>query len=751
RSDPYLAQYAKVERIGEGGMGMIFKCFNQHLNRHEAVKCLHKKFAENENVRKRLVLEARALADVVHPSVIRVYDARHVKGGFYIAMEFIEGVTLREYMANRTLSIEEIHDLAIQICDALAAVHDRGIIHRDIKPENIMVQKDGKIKILDFGLAKYLEPVTLKTEISIDLSAPPKTLETQIVGTPYFMSPEQITGKRLDPRTDIFSVGIVLYKMIWNRLPFRGATFMELSREITDADPPSEPDDRPIPFRLERILFRALEKKPADRFASFHEMAEELRESKRHLRPIDDRIDPILRAWYRRTHHLSREELERWFRIGAISLLALLAGAWALWHFYIRTKVFPTQWEHVQLTHWENSLEEMPAISPDGRWVAFVSNRTGDQEVYVQRLEPDAPAIRLTHDPESDIFPAWSPDGKTLYFSSNRYDGMNFDLWRVNPEGSEKPERFIENAFNLALSPSGNRVAFTRIVGENLRIFVQRVRGGEARQVTDGTKGEGNHLFPTWSPDGRTLAYVVEHKFLHTRQIWVLDLVTGIAHPLTGEEGDADMPHWRGKWIYYISTEGGKRDIWRVDRKGHRERITSGPGERNSLSITRNARRIVYNTDFKRGNLYLYDPAGEREIQFTRSSGIEKDPSWSPDGKWIVFAYEQKGEQNLWKRALEKHRRSGPPQRLTRNHAIHRQPVWSPDGKWIAFVSEKEGRSDIWIVSPDGEIVFPLLQSPADEVHPAWSPDGKWLAFARKEGGNFDIWKIPMEEGHAAG
>ena len=403
-----LSHYEILTTLGAGGMGVVYKARDTRLDRLAAIKIL-KGTTADEDRRRRFSQEARAASALNHPSIITIYDIARDGDVDFIAMEYVEGKTLEELIARKAMSLTAALDYAVQAARALAKAHAAGIIHRDLKPSNIMVTADGLVKILDFGVAKLagLPEVddgadsagVTRTVASMDAAL---TDEGRVVGTIAFMSPEQASGQKIDPRSDIFSFGSVLYEMVTGARAFAGDSSISTVAAVVNQEPkpPSEINAR-IPRDLERIIVRCLRKDPARRFQHLDDVAVELEEV---------RVETGTQ-----TAGTPAAARRRQKPVGiAATTVAVLAGTmWAIWP--APEAPLPAQ-SISKLTSFPGD-EAFPAFSPDGGQVAFAWNgeRRDNSDIYIKRIDADTP-LRLTTDPGDDIAPAWSPDGSRIAF-----------------------------------------------------------------------------------------------------------------------------------------------------------------------------------------------------------------------------------------------------------------------------------------------------------------------------------------------
>lgn len=449
-----LGRYEIVAPLGAGGMGEVYQARDSRLERDVALKILPDDLCAEPDRRARFERESRATAQLNHPNILAVFDVGAHDGTPYIVSELLAGETLRERLRNGPLPARKAIEYAALVARALGAAHEKGITHRDIKPENIFICDDGQVKILDFGLAR----LTAGEDTDATLFLSKQTAPGVVLGTAAYMSPEQARGGVADARSDIFSLGTVLYEMLSGRRAFSGATYADLLSSILKEDPAPLPVSAKSMPTLERVVRRCLEKNASERFQSARDLAFQLESMISTLDSGSGLALPALSVDSERLAHGS--QILSWLIAAALVCAAAGLAWWLRGRSLPKASNAPVQFE--RLTDFYG-MEESPALSPDGKSVAFVSDSTGSREIWI-RLLAGGPPLQLTHEEGDHLGPRWSPDSASLfYYTPPASRGSQATVWEISALGGT-PRRLLESLSEVDPSHDGKSTILLRIV-----------------------------------------------------------------------------------------------------------------------------------------------------------------------------------------------------------------------------------------------------------------------------------------------
>lgn len=739
------ARYLIIEKLGEGGMGVVYKARDQSLQRVVALKSLPSELTADADSQSRLLEEARAASALCHPNIVAIHDLVEEDGCRFLVMEYVEGRNLAELIPARGLPLRDGLRYGAQIADALAAAHEAGITHRDLKPGNVMLTETGRIKVLDFGLA-LRATAPQSREPSRTLPETPECVETTIAGTAPYMSPEQAQGLPCDNRSDIFSFGALLYHMLAGVAPFSGPTAVAILGAVVHQEPdPLRPRRPDVPLEVERIVRRCLRKDPARRYQHMGDVKLALEEA---LEELDaPRASAVRTSGIRRTG---------WALAGA----ALAAASLLLWQSRSGSaeRVAPP----VQLTSLPGH-EESPALSPDGAYVVFHRRNPNGQSygLWLKQVG-SATQTRLTSATPEESSPAWSPDGSHIAFLRH-YPGR-FAVYQTSQTGADERKlcQFDGLARGLSWRPAGGILAtsYRRSPSEPWAIAGIYVADCKLTQWTQPSANDAGDTNPSFSPDGDTLAFV--RQGLDTwGHIYRLELSAGGDPTGTPEKvvaagqfvsGIAWTPD--GRDLIFSAYRDRRQALWRVRSRPSAATapVALAPATPPAYepSIALRADRLVYRHLSRDTNLWLapgpaVSPALRKPpVRLIASTTLDDSPQFSPDGRRIVFVSERSGSYELW---LADSQGSSLTQ-LTFFGGPHLgSPRWSPDAARIVFDCVKQGNRDLYAIAADGGPPQQLTETPWHEVRPAYSPDGRWVYFASNRSGRWEIWRMPAGGG----
>jgi Tol biopolymer transport system component/serine/threonine protein kinase len=746
-----ISHYQITEKIGEGGMGVVYKARDTHLDRFVAIKVLAAEKVADPDRKARFVREAKSASALNHPNIVHVYDIDQQGGIDFMAMEFVAGKTLGQLIPRKGMPLNEVFRIAVQVADALAAAHEVGIVHRDLKPGNILVGDDGRVRVLDFGLAKLTEAIPESDETRTAVAGEaPRTEEGTILGTASYMSPEQAEGRVVDARSDIFSFGSVFYEMVTGRRAFQGDSRMSTLAAIIKEEPKAVREIiEDVPGEVERIIRQCLRKDPKRRLQHMDDvrlLLEELKEESDSGR-LASAAPGVPGVKGRRVASV----------VGFVAVILLVAAGW-YWFQRSRPRVGEAPLVAVPLTSYPGN-ELTPALSPDGNQVAFSwdGEAQDNYDIYVQVIGAGG-TVRLTSDPAFDWAPAWSPDGREIRFYRYWREGR-FAVVSVPPlPGRERtlreypfpPELPRDVLFFAALawSPDGKCTAHPGESGVLLR-----PGSGTVRTVAD--LPGGSELFPSFAPDGRSLAFVYQTGGANT-DLYLLPLTPdfqadGEPQRLTSGMRFINRPIWtpEGREIIFSAATQTGMGLWRIEVPGASapRRLLLAGGDAWYPSISRDGRRLVYERRTENASIWRVGlgPRSSAPERIASSTRIDALPSYSPDGTKIAFSSYRSGSLEIWMADAD----GSSPVQLTSLGQYSVVPEWSPDGKQIVFQTSGETGNHLYIVGAEGGGLRRLAKGADDELQPSWSSDGEWIYFMSDRSGAHQIWRVPSQGGEA--
>ena len=784
-----LGRYEIRSHIGAGGMGDVYLARDTELDRNVALKVLPPTVAADQQRMRRFVQEAKAASSLNHQNIITIYEIGETDATRFIATEFIDGVTLRQQLKLGRLSLNETLDIGIQIATGLAAAHEAGIIHRDIKPENIMLRnRDGFVKLLDFGLAKLTEVSTAETDTEAPTRALVNTDAGTVMGTVVYMSPEQARGKSVDERTDIWSLGVVLYEMTTGIVPFGGESSADVIAAIVKTDPPPVTRLAPdAPPKLEEIIAKAVEKDRDERYQTIKDLLVDLRrlkkrldfesESERSMAPDQTRsIHSAPSAVHTATLDTVRptssaeyivREIKRHKTgviLAVIGIPLFIGAAFFAWSKFA-TPATPAAMPAMKITKLTSGgrVNGMPidgstSISPDGKYVVYTLNEAGKISMWVRQILTGSDVQIL---PASDLRnngTTISNDGAFVYYVGMIRGNPSGILYQIPLLGGT-PRKVIERVRSpVSFSPDGSQFTFIREDEQQASSLVIANTDGSGDRTLAVRKG--NDWFapegPAWSPDGKFVASGIGTDTGGSHMtVMAYSVADGAEKPLTAHkwQGDIRRVHWlkdgSGLVLPVVESAQGAQ-LWFISQPdGAVRRITNDLNGYGSISfgVAADSKTIV--TVQSKPSYQIWTTAlGEPSQQAVQITHGDNDGmgglDWTPDGEIVYFS--NTGETN----DLLKVKSDGTDVRtLTEDPKGPSAPTVSPDGKFVYFTSVRSGTPHIWRVNADGTDLKQFTFGDFANYAPTVSPDGRWVYFQSWRSGLQLIWKMPTEGGEA--
>ena len=766
----FFGRYRVVDTLGVGGMGEVYLAEDTRLERRVAIKVLPAALATNHERMSRFVREAKAASALNHPHIAHIYEIGESEDGVtFIAMEFVDGPTLREKIHSDRAPLHELLKYLCQAADGLAKAHSAGIIHRDLKPDNIIVSRDGYAKVLDFGLAKYVES---EQPLSGDQSSEAKTIVMDgqlstpgtIMGTAGYMSPEQVRGSaHVDHRSDIFAFGCLLYEAATGgHLAFPGETTVDSLYLILHAQPTPIRDFNPnAPADLQRVVRRCLQKDPEDRYQTIKDVAIELREIQEQMRdtggssplapasppsyekarptvadhanssvggqvtrPSDPALNP---AGGTGEHQFGQPERSKFATAVLVAAaFVIVAGlGFGIYKLAASLGKQPSGGTGFKLTPLTSSstVERNPALSYDGKQIAYVwtGEKNDNFDIYVKITDAGTP-VRLTSNFSKEMSPSWSPDGR--YIAYLRGDGLEKGFYVIPALGGA--DRKVADSFGWSgasvrqqavdWSPDAKTLALVdkEVEGQPWSIYLVSVETGERRRLTTPPADHDGDTLVAFSPDGESVA-LVRRRDASTSDIYIVPAAGGEPVRLT-RDGVAirglDWTKGRDHIVFSSERSGGNSALWSIPAEGGDPTPVAGTGENLSeISVAANANRLVY-------------------------AQIDTDI-------------------NLWRvenpfRSGAKRRGRAVPAKFNASNRPEIDPRYSPNGEKVVFSSNRSGGSEIWVCDGEGQNAVQLTNFGSSAVagSPSWSPDGRSIAFDTRVSGNADVYIVNAEGGN---
>ncbi len=710
-----ISHYKITEKLGEGGMGVVYLAEDIELDRKVALKFLPPHFTKDKDIHARFKREAKAAAALNHPNIITIHEIAEHDGQTFIVMEHVEGETLHESMSEKERSIEQAVEIAIAICEGLHAAHQKGIVHRDIKPENILIDKSNRVKIADFGLAKVLGGTKL-------------TQESSTFGTLNYMSPEQIQSAKVDHRSDIFSFGAVLYEMITGHLPFQGEYEAAVSYSIMNEDP--EPLARyktGVSEGLQRIIDKALDKDRETRYQHVDELLSDLKREKKSSSEITT------------STQVKKRKLKPAIVVTAALAIVAVLVAFIVINTVQKQTEKPTPPRHNQLTFSGNvhlSTETGPArdlstISPDGQFIAYVVPKGGEKSIMVQDISGGQPLQVFYGKIDVGWYLRWSPDGSELMIScaTEKTEG-NFIIPRLG--GNAQRITFYPY---FCWSPDGSQIAGASQNSKSIT-FIDKTTGDSASAIE--LQGDFEWFWEIdWSPVGNRLAFLTFDE--KETVIWTIKTDGSQQQKVVEHDGLLFSPRWSadGEAIYFLRSHSGGKDLMKIGISYSDGTAKSAPVilqtglQAYGFTLSKDNRKILYTRVLRYSNLWLVTLENQRETtsiqtnQLTTGTSEVVTPRISPDGRKVAFTY--RGNICIMPIA------GGQIEQLTFFDSDCVSPCWSPDGEELAFANQNK----VWRVRTNGGKPRPFSDTEVSSDL-AWAP-GSHILYQRLGNRNFHL------------
>jgi len=756
-----ILHYKITEELGKGGMGVVYLAEDTKLDRKVALKFLPDDLISDKEAKGRFISEAKSASKLDHSNICTIHAVEETDDdGLFIAMAYYEGDTLQDRINEGPLKIDEALTIAVQVADGLQEAHSKGIIHRDIKPSNIMLTDRGQVKIMDFGLAK-------------SIAGSKATKAGTTLGTIGFMSPEQSQGADVDNRTDIWSLGVLLYNMLTGQMPFKGEYEQAVIYSIMNTEPEPITGLRTgVPVELETYISKCLAKDKEDRYPQVDGLAVDLKRLRKETQSTTKTKSQTSHTSSPQTVELSLPSKTatasartkdstitlkvttsyKKLIIGFVAIVLITALSAYILSQNNSNNIDITVGTIQQIT-FEQGLEMDPALSPDGNTLAYASNSSGQYKLYYRQIAGGR-INSLTEDfPGNHRWPRYSPNGTEIAF-------FNEDGIYIMPSFGGQPRLQVESTSDgrvesPAWSPDGKQLAYVQ--GERF-INILTIESRDTKTIAE---IDVAHSL-SWSPDGLHIALVSgNRRFVFgaignqaPSSIVVISVNDGEKIQLI-DNGSMNMsPVWSpdGKNLFYVSNVDGNRDVYYLPvsdsgtADGASKRLPSGSNAF-TISLSGDGNSLAYAVYTYKQNIWSVEitdgePVSVSDsVPVTTGNQVIEGIGISIDGEWITFDSDQKGNTDIYKMNLS----NDDPEQITTNSAEDFNPEWSPDNSRIAFHSFRTGNRDIFVITADGRTIDQVTNDPGNDRVPDWSPDGNNIVFTSDRTGRFELFIASRE------
>lgn len=779
-----IGHYKIKELLGKGGMGEVYLAKDSKLNRQVALKFLSVSLNGDKNLLRRFEREAKAASSLNHPNILTVHEIGSFENWRFIATELIQGKTLRERLNGETMTLRETLDIALQVAAALNVAHDAGIVHRDLKPENIMLRSDGLVKVLDFGLAKLLESTSPSEDTNLSQI---ETKSGMVMGTVAYMSPEQTRGKAIDARSDIWSLGVVIYEMLARQTPFTGETANDSIAAILKSEPP--PLDEATPSELRRIVLKSLQKQTDKRYQTVKDLLLDIKNLKREfefseefersytshptnlsnvstarmrenatgaLSGLNSTQNSLPQAVSNAEYLVSRVKQYKFQTVLILTLAVILvAGVGFGVYEFAENRKTNVSFESANFLRVTSSSKAVTtAISPDGKWLVYANGDEEQQSLWLQQIAVSGSTTQIVPPAAVDFTGlAFSPDGNYVYYTVFEVGASTGTLYQIPVLGSAARKLFNGITGKVSFSPDGKQITYFNYEDDEARLMIASADGTDQRQLL---ARRGNEFFaepfgtpsPSWSPDGKTIATPVGTHKPKSLSVAAVSPQTGEIIFFSAQKFEAAYNlEWLadGRSLLLIASEGvAYPKIWQIAYPtGEAQMLSNDFYTYKSLSLTADSSVVATIRGIIIQNIWTAPTDDTTNVsQVTTGSDRSFAPSWTPDGK-LVYARGSGGSNDIYK---VDSRGGSSPKQLTENSGSNHTPAVSPDGRFIVFRSSRTGFMTLWRMDIDGGNLKQLTSN--NDFNPSFSPDGREVVYD-STANKSTIWKVGIDGGQS--